>query len=71
MASKHNINSISNVIGVRVFRGDSTRQLDYQGQKADPEKWYYEPASYDGDMLWSVGFGSQAEAYHAAEYSVE
>lgn len=55
---------------VRVFRGDTTRQVDDSGPSAtpaDPEKWYYEPRDYEGDMLWSRGYDSYAEAYHAAE----
>lgn len=57
---------------VRIFRGDETKQINgTDGSKADPEKWYYEPADYDGDVLWSQGYGSRAEAYHAAGCSQE
>lgn len=51
---------------VRIFRGDETRQLDASGHPADPEKYYYEPADYDGDALWSIGYGCYGDAYHAA-----
>ena len=54
---------------VRIFRGDSTSQLQHDGRKADPELWYYEPRDYEGDVLWSKGYGSRAEAYHAAGLS--
>ncbi len=56
---------------VRLFRGDATQQLAHDGAKADPELWYYEPADYEGDTLWSKGHGSRAEAYHAAGLSAE
>jgi hypothetical protein len=59
---------------VRIFRGDATRQLDASGpvgRPADPEKYYYEPADYDGDTLWGRGYYSYAEAYHAAGCSQE
>lgn len=56
---------------VRLFRGDATKQLDASGQRADAEKWYYEPRDYEGDMLWSAGYGSYAEAYHASGLSTE
>jgi hypothetical protein len=59
---------------VRLFRGDETKQVDSSGpvpSKADPEKWYYEPADYEGDVLWSKGYGSRAEAYHASGLSQE
>jgi hypothetical protein len=60
--------------GIRFFRGDETRQVDSSGPiptKADPEKWYYEPADYEGDVLWSQGYGCYADAYHAAGCSTE
>jgi hypothetical protein len=56
---------------VRIFRGDETKQICSDGTRADPELWYYEPADYEGDVLWSKGYGSRAEAYHAAGCSVE
>jgi hypothetical protein len=55
----------------RLFRGDETAQLQYDGRKADPELWYWEPDDYEGDVLWSKGYGSRAEAYHAAGLSRE
>jgi hypothetical protein len=56
--------------GVRIFRGDATKQLSYEGEKADPEKWYYEPSDYEGGTLWSIGYGSRSEAYQAAGCAV-
>lgn len=56
---------------IRIFRGDSTQQLDASGGPADPEKWYFEPSDYDGDVLWSVAHGSYADAFHASGCSVE
>lgn len=55
--------------GVRLFRGDETEQRDYRGAKADPEKWYYEPSDYEGDVLWSLGYGSRADAYRVSGLS--
>lgn len=49
----------------RVFRGDTTGQVRFDGKPADPELWYYEPVDYEGDVLWSRGYGSRAEAYQA------
>lgn len=46
----------------RVFRGDETGQLRFDGKPADPERWYYEPVDYDGDVLWSRGYESRADA---------
>ncbi len=54
---------------VRLFRGTETQQLQSDGAKADPELWYYEPSDYEGDVLWSKGHGSRADAYHAAGLS--
>jgi hypothetical protein len=53
--------------GVRIFRGDETKQVtgDSVPRQADPEKYYYEPSDYDGDVLWSIGYDSYAAAYHA------
>jgi hypothetical protein len=59
------------VPNVRIFRGYETRQIDSSGHPADHEKWYYEPSDYEGDVLWSRGYGSRAEAYHAAGCSAE
>jgi hypothetical protein len=50
---------------IRLFRGDETNQLRYDGNKADPELWYFEPINYDGDVLFSKGYHSYAELYHA------
>lgn len=65
--NNHNVKELD---GVRIFHGDSTRQIDYKGNKANPELWYYEPSDYDGDVLWSLGYANYAEAYHAAGCSV-
>lgn len=62
-------NQIETIGNVRLFRGDATEQLQHDGSKADPECWYYEPADYEGDVLWSKSYGSRAEAYHAAGLS--
>ena len=51
---------------IRLFRGDATKQLQQDGHKADPKLWYWEPVDYEGDVLWSKGVGSRAEAYRAA-----
>ncbi|TAK10609.1 MAG: hypothetical protein EPO32_14865 [Anaerolineae bacterium] len=56
---------------VRLFRGDETKQLQYDGRPADPELWYFEPADYDGDVLWSKGYRCRADAYHASGLSTQ
>lgn len=57
--------------GVRIFRGDETGQLGHDAKPADPEKYYYEPLDYDGDVLWSVGHGSFADALSASGATTE
>jgi hypothetical protein len=56
----------------RVFRGDETEQVAIHVTglaPADPNLWYWEPAEYDGKILYSKGFGSREEAIYAAETS--
>jgi hypothetical protein len=52
--------------GVRIVRGDETGQVSHDGRPADPEKYYYEPLDYDGDMLWSTAYDSEAAALAAS-----
>ena len=53
----------------RFFRGSDTDQVcGITGEKAEPESWYYEPADYEGDVLWSFPYPSEAAARFAAEY---
>lgn len=57
--------------GVKLFRGDTTDQVDSNGDRADTEKWYYQPVDYNGSMLWSLGYNSKALAYQASGLSTE
>lgn len=51
----------------RIFRGGETKQIDgVTSRKANPEAWYYEPADYEGDVLWSRAFATEDEARAAA-----
>ena len=51
----------------RFFQGASTRQVDgHTGRPADPQAWYYEPADYEGDVLYSAPYATRAEAEDAA-----
>lgn len=52
---------------LRIFRGDETLQVQADdGIPAIPTLWYWEPADYDGDVLWSDGYETEAEAQRAA-----
>jgi len=51
---------------VRVFRGDETRQVTHDGRPAHPTSWYWEPADYVGDVLWSVAHLDRRDAVREA-----
>ena len=52
----------------RIFQGHETNQIcGITGAAAMPNEWYWEPADYDGDTLWSVNFDTKEEALRAAE----
>lgn len=57
----------------RIFKGDTTTQLDDEGEPAYPECWYYEPVGYDGGCLYSEALDSEEEARQmvAAEMASE
>ena len=51
----------------RVFQGRETRQVEgVSGKSPEPLKWFYEPADYEGDTLYSKAFDTQDEAIDAA-----
>lgn len=50
----------------RVFQGKETLQRAWDNRKASPELWYWEPADYDGDVLWSEGYATKIEAAEAS-----
>ena len=51
----------------RVFPGENTRQVDgHTGAPAQGSRWYYEPLTYQGDILWSIPYGTQTQAAQAA-----
>ena len=53
--------------GYTIFQGKYTRQIDgHTGYMAHDERWYFEPLAYEGDLLWSEGYATQAEAEQAA-----
>ena len=56
---------------VRVFRGSTTQQVcGDSGRPAAPEGWYWEPADYEGDTLWSPPYRTQFLAWHEAQYTM-
>jgi hypothetical protein len=49
------------------FRGAETSQVDgHTGASADPTLFYFEPADYAGDALYSKGFVLVADCVRAA-----
>lgn len=52
----------------RLFQGRDTRQIDgVSGHPAQTDAWYWEPADYEGDTLWSEAFATREEAAQAAQ----
>ncbi len=52
----------------RVFQGDDTKQIcGVTGASAAPDQFYFEPADYEGDTLWSVNFDTYEQAEAAAK----
>jgi hypothetical protein len=61
---------MDNLQSYRVFRGDETDQVAIHVSgitPADPTLWYWEPADYEGKILYSKGYASQRDATYAAE----
>lgn len=56
--------------GIRVFQGSATKQIDTNGAHANQALWYWEPADYDGDLLWSDGYPTREAAVQAAGQAV-
>ena len=51
----------------RLFQGWETRQIDgHTGKPAMPTAWYFEPADYEGDVLYSADYADRAAAEEAA-----
>ena len=56
----------------RIFQGHTTRQINgHTTRAAEPQGWYYEPADYEGDVLYSEPFRSREDAEAAAEAGLE
>lgn len=52
---------------VRIFRGSETKQIDgHTCKPAHNGLFYYEPANYDGDVLYSTGHVLLVDACKAA-----
>lgn len=47
--------------GFRLFLGQSTKQVDTNGARAIPLKWYYEPTDYESNELYSKPYDSAEE----------
>jgi hypothetical protein len=63
---------MDNLHSIRVFRGDETEQVAIHVaglSPPDPNLWYWEPAEYDGKVLYSKGYATREEAIYAAETS--
>ena len=51
----------------RIFQGKETGQIcGVSCKEAEPEKWYFEPVDYAGDVLWSEPFESEGDAFDGA-----
>ena len=51
----------------RVFQGHESRQVTPDGRPLDADRWYYEPADYEGDVMWcATSYASREEAARAA-----
>jgi len=50
-----------------IFRGSETKQVDIHGSPALPDRWYWEPDDYNGDILWSDSFNCRDQAEQDAE----
>lgn len=57
----------TSVEGMRIFKGSETNQVHHSGTPAHADSWYYEPSDYDGDVLWSLGLATEAQARREAE----
>ena len=56
----------------RVFQGHETKQIDgHTGAPAQDGAWHFEPADYDGDVLWSAPCATFDEACLLLEYEQE
>ncbi len=58
---------MSKTNGVRIFPGRATKQLTHDGKPADSASWYWEPADYDGDVLWDRAYVDIDAARAAAQ----
>jgi hypothetical protein len=62
------VDSPQTIDGIRFFLGADTQQVDgVTLAAAEPDQWYYEPADYDGDVLWSQGYCDLDTAREVAE----
>lgn len=60
----------TDILTVRVFPGTHSKQRDLDGRLPNPERWYWEPASYRGRAIWTpIGFDSRL-ACEDAVYSL-
>lgn len=51
----------------RIFSGRETDQIDgVDGSAADSQLYYWEPSDCSGDVLWSRGYLTEADATTAA-----
>ena len=51
----------------RVFQGHTTTQTAAQFTPAAPQGWYWQPADYTGQVLWSAAYATPHAAHKAAQ----
>lgn len=52
----------------RVFQGKDTKQVYHSRMPVEADRWFYEPADYDGDVIWEgFGYDTKEAAIEAAE----
>ena len=54
----------------RTFQGHETRQVGIDGAAYD-DAWYWEPAEYEGDTLWSNRYETEEDAKVEAELAYD
>ena len=51
-----------------IFQGKETAQLDgHTGNPASENAWYWEPADYEGDVLYSHRYRDEKDAIEGAQ----
>jgi len=51
----------------KYFRGRESYKLTTEGKRLESDKWYFEPADYEGDAVYSDGFDTLRDALKHAD----